>query len=129
MHGGVSPLTPTVDHIRAIDRTCFEDSNTPMGHLLWSDPGDKPGFHHNTRGAMPRAASRGTGRARGAAADPSLPWTLPGAGFLFGPDITDMFCHANNLEFVARAHQLTMTVRARRRRALATPLMREGANV
>ena len=29
-----------------------------------------------------------------------------GAGFLFGGDVVETFCHANDIELIARAHQL-----------------------
>lgn len=31
-----------------------------------------------------------------------------GAGFLFGGDVVDTFCHTNDIELIARAHQLVM---------------------
>ena len=30
-----------------------------------------------------------------------------GAGYLFGPDIADQFLYANQLELIARSHQVT----------------------
>lgn len=51
-----------------------------MCDLLWSDPDDITGW-----GLSPR-----------------------GAGFLFGSDITQAFCHENALDLIARAHQLAM---------------------
>lgn len=51
-----------------------------MCDLLWSDPGDFPGW-----GLSPR-----------------------GAGFLFGEDVVAEFLHTNNLGMIARAHQLVM---------------------
>lgn len=51
-----------------------------MCDLLWSDPDDITGW-----GISPR-----------------------GAGYLFGGDITQKFVYANDLELIARAHQLVM---------------------
>lgn len=31
-----------------------------------------------------------------------------GAGFLFGGDVVDQFAHNNDIELIARAHQLVM---------------------
>jgi serine/threonine-protein phosphatase 2A catalytic subunit len=47
---------------------------------MWSDPDDAAGW-----GISPR-----------------------GAGYIFGQDITEKFCHTNGLEFIVRAHQLVM---------------------
>eukprot|EP01016_Furgasonia_blochmanni_P035949 TRINITY_DN4043_c0_g1_i2.p2 TRINITY_DN4043_c0_g1~~TRINITY_DN4043_c0_g1_i2.p2 ORF type:complete len:109 (+),score=3.66 TRINITY_DN4043_c0_g1_i2:54-380(+) len=35
-----------------------------------------------------------------------------GAGYIFGPDITEQFLHNNKLKMISRAHQLVMDVRA-----------------
>ncbi len=34
-----------------------------------------------------------------------------GAGYTFGPDVSQQFIHKNKLKLVARAHQLVMDVR------------------
>uniref|UniRef100_A0A915MMD2 protein-serine/threonine phosphatase n=1 Tax=Meloidogyne javanica TaxID=6303 RepID=A0A915MMD2_MELJA len=52
----------------------------PMCDLLWSDPEDSVGF-----GVSPR-----------------------GAGYLFGSDVVKNFCETNNIDMIARAHQLVM---------------------
>ena len=36
-----------------------------------------------------------------------------GAGYTFGADITEQYNHTNNLDIIARAHQLVMEVRAK----------------
>ena len=52
----------------------------PMCDLMWSDPEEMVGW-----GVSPR-----------------------GAGFLFGKDKVDEFNHKNNIDLIARAHQLVM---------------------
>ena len=39
-----------------------------------------------------------------------------GAGYTFGHDITEQYNHTNNLDIIARAHQLVMEVRPARRK-------------
>lgn len=51
-----------------------------MSDLLWSDPEDITGWTVSNRGA----------------------------GYLFGQDVVEKFNHTNNVELVARAHQLVM---------------------
>ena len=51
-----------------------------MSDLLWSDPDGRSGW-----GLSPR-----------------------GAGYTFGADISEQFNHVNNLNLVARAHQMVM---------------------
>ncbi len=70
-----------------------------MCDLLWSDP-------DGTLFILPSPLA--------APLTPPLPdienWGVSprGAGFLFGPDVVRMFNHNNELELVARAHQLVM---------------------
>lgn len=66
--------------IRYLDRKQEVPHDGPMCDLLWSDPDDITGW-----GLSPR-----------------------GAGYLFGGDITNKFVHNNDLELIARAHQLVM---------------------
>ncbi|KAF1743899.1 hypothetical protein MXB_4905 [Myxobolus squamalis] len=80
LHGGLSPTVNTLDGIRNIDRFLEIPHDGPMCDLLWSDPEDRNGW-----GVSPR-----------------------GAGFSFGADITESFVLTNNLDFIARAHQLVM---------------------
>ncbi len=63
-----------------IDRKQEVPNDGPMCDLLWSDPDDIEGW-----GVSPR-----------------------GAGYLFGSDIVRMFNYNNDIELVARAHQLVM---------------------
>lgn len=80
IHGGLSPSVTAVDEIRSIDRKQEVPHDGPMCDLMWSDPEDMNGW-----GISPR-----------------------GAGFLFGGDIVKQFCYCNNVEVIARAHQLVM---------------------
>ncbi|GJJ14654.1 hypothetical protein Clacol_008920 [Clathrus columnatus] len=82
MYGGivVSPSLTTVDQIRSIDRKQEVPHDGAMCDLLWSDPDDIKGWNISPRGA----------------------------GFLFGGDITKKFAHDNDIDLIARAHQLAM---------------------
>lgn len=80
VHGGLSPLIPTLDKIRLLDRKTEVPHEGAMCDLLWSDPDEIDGW-----GLSPR-----------------------GAGFLFGSDIVKEFNYRNNLSLIARAHQLVM---------------------
>eukprot|EP01069_Polyplicarium_translucidae_P003052 Polyplicarium_translucidae@DN2199_c0_g1_i1.p1 len=80
VHGGLSPAVNTIDEIRGIDRKQEVPHEGNMCDLLWSDPEEMSGW-----GLSPR-----------------------GAGFLFGSDIVKQFCHSNDVEVIARAHQLVM---------------------
>lgn len=81
LHGGLSPAVDTLDAIRELNRFGDIPHDGPICDLLWSDPDDmKQGW-----GVSPR-----------------------GAGYLFGPDISQTFIHKNKLKLIARAHQLVM---------------------
>ncbi|CAN8066137.1 unnamed protein product [Agarophyton chilense] len=80
VHGGLSPSINALDQIRAIDRKQEVPHDGAMCDLLWSDPDDIKGWAVSPRGA----------------------------GYLFGGDIVDKFNHFNNLQLIARAHQLVM---------------------
>ncbi|RHZ81746.1 hypothetical protein Glove_117g500 [Diversispora epigaea] len=80
VHGGLSPNINTIDQIRTIDRKQEVPHDGAMCDLLWSDPDDIEGW-----GLSPR-----------------------GAGYLFGGDVVERYLHNNNLELIARAHQLVM---------------------
>lgn len=78
LHGGLSPTIDTLDHIREINRIQEVPINGAMCDLLWSDPQDQGGWVVSFRGA----------------------------GYNFGPDISEQFNHTNSLKLIARAHQL-----------------------
>jgi serine/threonine-protein phosphatase 2A catalytic subunit len=80
LHGGLSPSIDTLDSVRKLDRVQEVPHEGAMCDLLWSDPDDRLGW-----GISPR-----------------------GAGYTFGPDISEQFNHTNGLKLVARAHQLVM---------------------
>jgi len=80
LHGGLSPDMKSLDHIRALQRPKEVPMEGLVADMLWSDPSDESGFRRSTRGC----------------------------GYLFGDDISEQFCNINNLDFVVRAHQLTM---------------------
>lgn len=80
VHGGLSPSINTLDQIRTIDRKQEVPHDGAMCDLLWSDPEDIDGW-----GLSPR-----------------------GAGYLFGGDVVKQFNTSNNLDLIARAHQLVM---------------------
>jgi serine/threonine-protein phosphatase 4 catalytic subunit len=80
VHGGLSPSINTLDQIRVIDRKQEVPHDGAMCDLMWSDPEELEGW-----GLSPR-----------------------GAGYLFGGDIVAMFNERNDLDLIARAHQLVM---------------------
>lgn len=80
LHGGLSPTVDTLDDVRKLDRIQEVPHEGAMCDLLWSDPDDRCGW-----GISPR-----------------------GAGYTFGQDISAHFNQVNNLNLVARAHQLMM---------------------
>lgn len=78
LHGGLSPEIRTIDQIRTIERNVEIPHDGPFCDLMWSDP------------------------------DNIETWVLSnrGAGWLFGSKVTKEFNHINNLQLIARAHQL-----------------------
>jgi len=78
IHGGLSPDIKTLDHIRTIERKIEIPHDGPFCDLMWSDPEDIDTWQISPRGA----------------------------GWLFGGKVTREFNHLNDLELVARAHQL-----------------------
>ncbi|PAV63685.1 hypothetical protein WR25_07799 [Diploscapter pachys] len=80
LHGGLSPVIETLDHIRTLDRFQEVPHEGPMCDLLWSDPDERLGW-----GISPR-----------------------GAGYTFGHDCSETFNDANGLSLISRAHQLVM---------------------
>ncbi|KAI4839507.1 serine/threonine protein phosphatase 4 [Plasmodium brasilianum] len=80
IHGGLSPSFNKIDELREIKRFQEIPRYGSLCDIMWSDPSDKNGWDKSPRGA----------------------------GHLFGPDIVQKFCYVNNIEIIARAHQLVM---------------------
>jgi len=78
VHGGLSPQAQTLDLIRTIVRDVEVPHEGPLCDLMWSDPEDIEGWELSPRGG----------------------------GWLFGSRPTAEFVELNNLELIARAHQL-----------------------
>ena len=79
VHGGISPDINLIDEINNLDRKQEIPRKGPMTDLLWSDPdSDVETFSISERGM----------------------------GYVFGEKDVDKFNHLNNLELIARAHQL-----------------------
>ena len=79
---GLSPEMKTLDQIRTLDRKKEIPNEGPFCDLVWSDADNGiEGW-----GISPR-----------------------GAGYLFGEDVVKEFNFMNNLELIARGHQLVMT--------------------
>ena len=79
VHGGLSPDVHFIDDIRKLDRKQEVPREGAMSDILWSDP-DK---EVKSFGFSPR-----------------------GAGYLFGEEDTIKFNRNNNIDLIARAHQL-----------------------
>jgi len=80
LHGGLSPSINTFDQIRTIERRQEVPHDGAMCDLMWSDPEDIDGW-----GLSPR-----------------------GAGYLFGAEVVQQFNSTNNIDLIARSHQLVM---------------------
>jgi serine/threonine-protein phosphatase 6 catalytic subunit len=80
LHGGLSPEVKSIDEIRNIDRRQEIPQSGVMCDLMWSDPETI-----KTWAMSPR-----------------------GAGWLYGSKVVTEFNHINDLDLIARAHQLVM---------------------
>ena len=80
IHGGLSPEIKTIDQIRLIDRRMEIPHEGPFCDLMWSDPEDIETWGVSNRGA----------------------------GWMFGSKVTSEFNQINDIELIARAHQLVM---------------------
>ena len=87
MHGGLCPDLRDLSAVSDLERSDYGSmldniSTNIIDGLLWSDPTDEtPAFKLNERGC----------------------------GYLFGENATTDFCEENRLEYIVRAHQMTMT--------------------
>lgn len=80
-HAGLSPSLPSIDVIHELDRFREVPHEGPMCDLLWSDPErDCEGWLISRRGA----------------------------GYHFGPDISEEFNSLNGTKLIVRAHQVVM---------------------
>jgi serine/threonine-protein phosphatase 4 catalytic subunit len=80
LHGGLSPNINNLDDIKAIDRKQEIPNTGAMCDVMWSDPDEIEGWSVSPRGA----------------------------GYLFGESCVDQFNRNNNINLIARAHQLVM---------------------
>ena len=80
VHGGLSPTIATLDEVKQLDRKQEVPHDGAMCDIMWSDPEEIQGWQVSPRGA----------------------------GYLFGADIVHQFNRANDVELIARAHQLVM---------------------
>ncbi|QPG74140.1 sporulation-induced protein [Brettanomyces nanus] len=80
IHGGLSPEIRMLDQIRVLSRAQEVPHEGGFCDLVWSDPDNV-----DTWAISPR-----------------------GAGWLFGAKVAREFNHINNLQLIARAHQLVM---------------------
>jgi len=78
VHGGLSPDVKTLDQIRTIERKQEIPHQGAFCDLVWSDPDEVEAWQTSPRGA----------------------------GYLFGESQTTEFLQLNNLDLIARAHQL-----------------------
>eukprot|EP01054_Gregarina_sp_Poly1_P001164 Gregarina_sp_Poly_1__1163@NODE_1284_length_4497_cov_74_202257_g6_i1_p2_GENE_NODE_1284_length_4497_cov_74_202257_g6_i1NODE_1284_length_4497_cov_74_202257_g6_i1_p2_ORF_typecomplete_len312_score38_39Metallophos/PF00149_28/3_2e45Metallophos_2/PF12850_7/4_8e05_NODE_1284_length_4497_cov_74_202257_g6_i135254460 len=81
VHGGLSPDVRLIDQLRTIHRAREIPHTGAFGDVVWSDPDE----NISSWAVNPR-----------------------GAGWLFGPQVTNEFCQLNDMELIARAHQLAM---------------------
>eukprot|EP00834_Sanchytrium_tribonematis_P000612 NODE_11_length_54881_cov_1.430718.p25 type:complete len:266 gc:universal NODE_11_length_54881_cov_1.430718:5628-4831(-) len=81
VHGGLSPEMQRLDQLRMIDRFMEIPADGLMSDIMWSDPSNGvEGFQLSPRGT----------------------------GYVYGKQVIDKFTEINNLDHVARAHQLCM---------------------
>ena len=82
VHGGLSPEIRTIDHIRVVVKRNQEIPHEgPFCDLMWSDPDDTID---------------------------DMKISMRGAGYLFGKKPVEEFNRINNLDLIARAHQLVI---------------------
>ncbi|EZG55614.1 serine/threonine-protein phosphatase [Gregarina niphandrodes] len=81
IHGGLSPEVKLLDDLAGIQRLGEIPDVGAFGDIVWSDPSSLV----EAWAVNPR-----------------------GAGYLFGERVANEFCHLNDLDLIARAHQLAM---------------------
>ena len=79
VHGGLSPHFNLIDDIRKLERKQEIPKNSPMFDILWSDPDE------NFR---------------------TFQYSPYGPGYAFGEEAVSKFNRENDIELIARAHQL-----------------------
>eukprot|EP00746_Dinoflagellata_sp_MGD_P010019 gnl/MRDRNA2_/MRDRNA2_120562_c0_seq1.p1 gnl/MRDRNA2_/MRDRNA2_120562_c0~~gnl/MRDRNA2_/MRDRNA2_120562_c0_seq1.p1 ORF type:complete len:307 (-),score=56.43 gnl/MRDRNA2_/MRDRNA2_120562_c0_seq1:14-934(-) len=82
IHGGLSPAINSVDEVRKLERKLEIPHEGGLSDMLWSDPAENN----------------------------EDPWTKNprGTGFIFGQDALETFLHHNDMQLLARSHQLVM---------------------
>jgi serine/threonine-protein phosphatase 4 catalytic subunit len=80
VHGGLSPQISRISEITDLERRQEVPQQGPMCDLMWSDPEEIDSWTVSPRGA----------------------------GYLFGAEAVAKFCHENNIDLIARSHQLVM---------------------
>ncbi|CAL6017074.1 Serine/threonine-protein_phosphatase [Hexamita inflata] len=83
VHGGLSPQLSKVSDLESQTRNAEIPHDGLVSDLLWSDPfenQEQKGYQQSQRGA----------------------------GFFFGGDMVENFCHTNSVAFICRSHQLAM---------------------
>ena len=93
LHGGLSPNIETLDSVKSLNRYVDVPHEGPICDLLWSDPDDQK------KGDFLFVVKKNISLY-------NLGWGVSprGAGWTWGPDITDKFTHTNKLTMIARAH-------------------------
>lgn len=111
VHGGLSPGINEVDQIRALDRNREVPADGPLCDLLWSDPEEIDYWQPSPRGKLSCFHASYVPSFLSNSRSSSFIFFyyyshILGGGCLFGWKATHDFLWANELDLVARAHQL-----------------------